>query len=108
MALEAYKSLCRKLIAEGVKPTPTEFAKRGWPYVTVANARDYGRKRRPIAVPGSGTTWTSGKYAEARREVFREAGWKYIPSRTERSQEYQGRTYWEGFGIWAPPGWSQG
>lgn len=74
-----FEGLCRQLMAEGIKPTPTEFAKRGWPYVIVASDRYYSRDRRPIAVPGSGTTWTQGRYAAQRRELLLEFGYVFVP-----------------------------
>jgi hypothetical protein len=94
MALEAFRARCRELLAEGVKPTATEFAKRGWPNVTVANNRLYAAQGRPACpVPGSGTCFTSGRYNTARREELLAAGWVFVPN--------NGR--YEGAGVWVKP-----
>jgi hypothetical protein len=106
--LHRFKDLCRQLLAEGIKPTPTEFAKRGWGYVcggNVPRVQGYGywdhdmkqwipapdEARQPVPNPGSGATWTSGRYTQARREVLQEAGWSYL------------NTTRKGNGRWLPP-----
>lgn len=92
MALEAFRARCRELLNEGIVPTPTEFAKRGWPNVTVASNRRYVQEGRPAtAVPGSGTCFTSGRYNKARQEELLAAGYVYM-------QHPNGR--FEGSGRW--------
>lgn len=88
-------SLVRQLLAQGVAPTPTAFARRGWPYVKPANVRHYARNRQPVANPGSGTTWTHGRYAAARRAVLLAYGWRYVPNTNSNYPEMHGR--------WVPP-----
>lgn len=70
-----FRSLVNQLLDEGVKPTPTEFAKRGLGYTSHS---------------GSGCTWNSGKYAAARREELTRRGWRYVPGRG-RFPEVNGR-----------------
>lgn len=79
MTLKRFRALCEQLLAEGIKPTPTEFAKRGLGYTQGS---------------GSGCTWTSGKYTAARREVLLAAGWHF--------HKYPKARY-EGAGRWLPP-----
>lgn len=93
-----FRDLCERLLAEGVKPTPTEFARRGWPYVTVANNRLYARQGRPpCPTPGSGTTWSQGRYAAIRREVLIAHGWTWRPYDKHNPLAY------DGYGEWDPP-----
>jgi len=93
--LPGFRMDCRRLLAEGIKPTATEFAKRGWPCVTVANNRYYARQGHPPTPnPGSGTTWIAGKYAIARREELLKAGWTFKEKPNAR---------FEGQGRWVPP-----
>lgn len=93
-SLAKFRGLCRQLLAEGIKPTATEFAKRGWPYVTVANDRYYGATHTPCPKPGSGTTFTHGRYAVARREELQKAGYVFTPHPKAR---------FEGAGVWHKP-----
>lgn len=76
MALEKFRGIVRGLIAEGVAPTPTEFAKRGLGYVDIPRSRRSATNRKaPTAVPGSQVTFIGGKYTAARREELLAAGW---------------------------------
>lgn len=69
-----FRNLVRELLAAGVKPTPTYFAKNGLGY-TVGF--------------GSGCAFSHGRYSRIRREEFLAAGWTHRPNR--------------GNGRWFPP-----
>jgi hypothetical protein len=113
--LHKFKELCRTFLRQGIKPTPTLFAKQGlgyvnggylpyptgqgsWVYDEDGEATWHQERRskphEPITNPGSGCTWISGKYTQARREVMIEFGWTYKP---------HDPNWVHGGGVWLPP-----
>ena len=79
MAKPTFEQLCEELLDQGIYPTATEFARRGWPYVNPAcNRRYHIDGRPPCPVPGSGTTWTSGRITAKRRDFLLAHGYMQV------------------------------